>query len=63
MKKLFANQTFAMFFVSVAALVVGTWLIKPDSGPIAWFSHGGSFLAVALKDSRRPRYSSPAARV
>ena len=49
MKKLFANQTFAMFFVSVAALVVGTWLIKPDSGPITWLSNGGSFAAVALK--------------
>ena len=43
MKKLFSNQTFAMFFVSVAALVVGSWLINPSSGPIGWLSHGGSF--------------------
>jgi stage V sporulation protein K len=41
-KSLFKNQTFAMFFVSVAALVIGTWLINPASGPIGWLSHGGS---------------------
>jgi len=49
MKKLFANQTFTMFFVSVAALVVGTWLINPQSGPIAWLSHGGSFLTTLVR--------------
>ena len=49
MKKLFANQTFAMFFVSVAALVVGTWLINPQAGPIGWLSHGGSFMAALVK--------------
>ena len=49
MKKLFSNQTFAMFFVSVAALVVGSWLINPSSGPIGWLSHGGSFGGALLK--------------
>ena len=49
MKKLFGNQTFAMFFVSVAALVVGSWLINPSSGPIGWMSHGGSFGGALLK--------------
>jgi len=49
MKKLFANQTFAMFFVSVAALVVGTWLINPHSGPVAWLTQGGSFGATFIK--------------
>jgi len=47
MKALFKNSTFAMFFASVAALVVGTWLINPQSGPVGWLSHGGSF-GVAL---------------
>jgi stage V sporulation protein K len=49
MKKLFGNQTFLMFFVSVAALVVGTWLINPQSSPIAWLTHGGSFGATAIR--------------
>ena len=41
MKKLFASQTFAMFFVSVAALVVATWVLNPSSGPIGGPMHGG----------------------
>lgn len=48
-KSLFKNQTFVMFFVSVGALVVGTWLINPASGPIGWFSQGGSFGSTLLK--------------
>ena len=46
MKGLFKNQTFAMFFGSVAALVVGTWLINPQSGLIGWISHGGWSVAA-----------------
>jgi stage V sporulation protein K len=49
MKGFFKSQTFAMFFVSVTALVVGTWLINPQSGPIGWLSHNGSFGALMLK--------------
>jgi hypothetical protein len=49
MKSLFKNQNFIMFFVSVGALVVGTWLINPASGPIGWFSQGGSVGATLLK--------------
>jgi len=49
MKGLLKSSNFAMFFVSVAALVVGTWLINPQSGPIAWLSHGGSFGATFAK--------------
>jgi stage V sporulation protein K len=48
-KSLFKNQTFAMFFVSVAALVIGTWLINPASGPIGWLSHGGSIGATLVR--------------
>ena len=46
MKGLFKNRTFAMFFGSVAALVVGTWLINPQSGLIGWISHGGWSVAA-----------------
>lgn len=46
MKGLFKNQTFAMFFGSVAALVVGTWLINPQSELIGWISHGGWSVAA-----------------
>jgi stage V sporulation protein K len=49
MKSLFKNPTFSMFFVSVAALVVGTWLINPQSGPVGWLSQGGSPGATVLK--------------
>ena len=38
MKGLLKNQTFLMFVVSVAALVIGTWLINPQSGPVGWLS-------------------------
>jgi SpoVK/Ycf46/Vps4 family AAA+-type ATPase len=48
MKKLFANQTFAMFFVSVAALVVGSWVLNPSSGPFGWFTHGGGSFGAAF---------------
>lgn len=49
MKGLFKNQTFLTFFVSVAALVVGTWLINPHAGPVAWLLQGGSFGAALAK--------------
>jgi stage V sporulation protein K len=49
MRRFFKNQTFAMFLASVGALVVGTWLINPQSGPIAWLSQGGSLTATLLK--------------
>jgi SpoVK/Ycf46/Vps4 family AAA+-type ATPase len=49
MKGLFKNQTFAMFFVSVAALVIGSWLINPQSGPIGWISHGGWSATAIIK--------------
>jgi stage V sporulation protein K len=49
MKGLLKNQTFLMFVVSVAALVIGTWLINPQSGPIGWLSQGGSVGASLIK--------------
>jgi stage V sporulation protein K len=49
MRRLFKNQTFAMFVASVGALVVGAWLINPRSGPIGWLSQGGSFSVTLLK--------------
>jgi stage V sporulation protein K len=49
MRRLFNNQTFAMFLASVGALVVGTWLINPQSGPIAWLSQDGSLSGTLLK--------------
>ncbi len=48
MKKLFASQTFAMFFVSVAALVVATWVLNPSSGPIGWLMHGGGSIGSSV---------------
>jgi stage V sporulation protein K len=49
MKRLFGNTFFLMFVVSVAALPVGTWLIHPQSGPIAWLSHNASLGSALLK--------------
>jgi SpoVK/Ycf46/Vps4 family AAA+-type ATPase len=49
MKRLFSNQTFTMFFASVAALVVGTWLINPHGGPVAWLTQGNSLIGTVVK--------------
>src|SRR5437879_6634392 len=47
MKKYFADRPMLGFFVvAVAATIVSTWILNPQSGPLALFSAGMSWTTV-----------------